>query len=354
MVVQIDGVPQLVRTTAGGGSTITDALADRLAVDYEQAEAIKRTASPRTPEGQTATALIDEQLLALVREIVGSVDYFLAQTAGTEMRRLVLTGAGSLVPGLRERIRAASHLEVVPADALRNVTLGKTRLTPEQLVAASSTLAGPIGLAMAPATPDHLRLTGLLPGSYQQRLAARRELKVSVAAVAALILGLTGLWFQRSFQVDHARSAAAQTARESHLLEAKAAAYSRYAGLETALTRKSTTIKTALARDTDAAGLLDQLTTVLPDDVWLQSMTLTMPGAKTAGTMSMSAVGSDPDAPAHWLEHLRSLPGVFATVWVGGIAVDQSSGRPLVHFSSQVTLAPTVVSHRADQFAMPK
>jgi len=110
-----------VRQRGGRPRLLLDAIAARLSVAYEQAEAVKRMASPHTAEGAAATSLIDEQLIVLVREIVGSVDYFLSQTADVRVDRIILTGAGSLVPGLRERIRSESHLDVLPADALRNV-----------------------------------------------------------------------------------------------------------------------------------------------------------------------------------------------------------------------------------------
>ena len=92
VVVQVDGIPQLMRTTPGGGTTITEALAGHLGLTYEQAEAIKRTASRTTADGRTAVALIEDELDATVREIVGSVDYFLAQTPDTDVHRIVLTG----------------------------------------------------------------------------------------------------------------------------------------------------------------------------------------------------------------------------------------------------------------------
>ena len=85
----------------------------------------------------------------------------------------------------------------MPADALRNVALGKTRLTPEQLVAAATTLAGPIGLALAPTAEKGTRLGGLLPPAYVRRMANRREAKFSVIAVAALIAVLGGVWTQK-------------------------------------------------------------------------------------------------------------------------------------------------------------
>jgi hypothetical protein len=351
-VVQAGGVPQLVRTTAGGGGTITDAIAARLSVGYEQAEAVKRMASPHTAEGAAATALIDEQLVVLVREIVGSVDYFVSQTADVRVERIILTGAGSLVPGLRERIRSESHLDVLPADALRNVALGKTRLTPEQLVAASTTLAGPIGLALAPTAAPGTRLTALLPEHYMRRQGTRREKRLSIAAVAAVAALLFGLWANRGLSVSHAKADVTRVQRLQAALVGNGAGLGIYATEDADLVKRTKAVQAALAADVNAAGLLDQITAALPSDVWLQSVSITMPSATTAGGAAFSVGGESQISAAHWLEAMRGLTGVLGTVWVSSVSGAGAHGG--VVFSSTATLLPTGTSSRASSLTVPK
>ena len=62
-----------MRTTPGGGGSITDALAENLSVRYEEAEAVKRTGAAHIAEKGKVAALIETQLDELVREIAGSV-----------------------------------------------------------------------------------------------------------------------------------------------------------------------------------------------------------------------------------------------------------------------------------------
>jgi type IV pilus assembly protein PilM len=354
VVVESGGVPQLVRTTAGGGGAITTALADRLYVGYEQAEAVKRTASPHTAEGAVATALIDEQLSLLVREIAGSVDYFVARTTEAPIRRITLTGAGSLVPGLRERIRAESQMHVATADALRHVSLGKTRLTPEQLVAASTTLAAPIGLALAPTADPSSRLTGLLPEAYVQKLAKRREARYTAGAVAALALLLMGLWVHRAGSVHGADASVNRTTRMAMSLSSKDVAYRAYAAEQADATHRVTAINAALADDVDGAALMDRLGAGMPPDVWLREIAITMPQGKESGTVSFSLGGVDASSPAHWIEQLESMGNTFTDVWVSGISEDDQGGRSEVSFSSTATLAPGVVSNRASAWTVPR
>ena len=353
VVVQAGGVPQLVRTTAGGGGTITEAIAARLSLGYEQAEAVKRMASPHTPEGAAATTLIDEQLVILVREIVGSVDYFVSQTADVDIQRIVLTGAGSLVPGLRERIRAESHLDVVPADALRNVALGKTRLTPEQLVAASTTLAGPIGLALAPLADAGSRFNALLPDHYLRRQGARRETKATAGAVAAVVALLFGLWAHRALSVHHADAGVARVQRFQSVVATNGVGLAKYAAEDSDVVRRTAIVRSGLASDVDASGLLDRITAALPPDVWLQSINLTMPAGKTPGSASFGLSGEDGTSPAHWLDAMRSLTSVLGSVWVGGIS-SPPGAHAGVQFSSTATILPTATPGRAGQFVVPK
>jgi type IV pilus assembly protein PilM len=352
VVVQAGGVPQLVRTTSGGGGTITDAIAARLSVGYEQAEAVKRMASPHTPEGAAATTLIDEQLEILVREIVGSVDYFVTQTADVEIERIILTGAGSMVPGLRERIRSESHLDVVPADALRNVVLGKTRLTPEQLVAASTTLAGPIGLALAPVSPAGSRLTALLPEHHAHRRSVRREMKATAVAVLALAAVLLGLWANHTLSVRRAQAAVTRDERLQGVVAHNAIGLSQYAAEDADAVTRTRLIQSSLSSDIDAATLLDKITAALPSDVWLTSVQLSMPSGKSPGSASFGVGGTDATSIAHWLESLRGMPTVFGNVWVSGISIGTS--RSGVQFSSTATILPTATPSRAGTFTVPR
>jgi type IV pilus assembly protein PilM len=353
VVVQAGGVPQLVRTTAGGGGTITEAIAARLSLGYEQAEAVKRMASPHTPEGAAATTLIDEQLVILVREIVGSVDYFVTQTADVDIQRIVLTGAGSLVPGLRERIRAESHLDVVPADALRNVALGKTRLTPEQLVAASTTLAGPIGLALAPLADAGSRFNALLPDHYLRRQGARRETKATAVAVAAVVTILFGLWAHRALSVHHADAAVARVQHYQTVMAGNGLGLAKYSAEDSDVLRRTAIVRSSLADDVDASALLDRITAALPPDVWLESISLSMPSGKNPGSASFGLGGEDGTSPAHWLDAMRSLTGVLGGVWVTSVS-SGTGAHAGVQFSSTATVLPTATPGRAGEFVVPK
>ena len=150
-------------------------------------------------------------------------------------------------------------------------------------------------------------------------------------------------------------SAQAEVDRTSRLvasLTSKDGKYSPYAAESQDLARRTALMKEALADDVDAAGLVDEVAAHLPPDVWLRSVALAMPTAKSHGSVSFTLAGVDGSSPAHWLEQMRSLGGVFSQV--SGISSQASGHRSEVVFSSTASLAPGVVSGRAAALAVPR
>jgi type IV pilus assembly protein PilM len=152
IVVHVDGVPRFVRVLLMGGADITDALAERLGVPAEQAEAIKQesglSAVPGQAAGTPAERAIEASASAFVEEIRGSVDYYMAQPGAARLGRLVVSGGGSRLTGLLDRLSTATRLPVVQARPIASVKVGKTGLTPEQLAYVEPMVAVPVGLAL--------------------------------------------------------------------------------------------------------------------------------------------------------------------------------------------------------------
>ena len=62
--------------------------------------------------------------------------------------RIVLSGCGSRLGGLAERLAAATRLPVDRAAPLQRLALGRTGLTPEQLAYSEQMISVPVGLAL--------------------------------------------------------------------------------------------------------------------------------------------------------------------------------------------------------------
>ncbi|MCW2671715.1 MAG: type pilus assembly protein PilM [Frankiales bacterium] len=152
IVIHQGGVPRFVRILLMGGGDITDALAERLGVPAEQAEAIKQESGmagvPGAAESSPAGRAIEGTANSFVEEVRGSLDYYMAQPGATRIDRVVLSGGGSRLTGLADRLATATRLPVQAARPLSTLKLGKTGLTPDQLAYVEPMVTVPVGLAM--------------------------------------------------------------------------------------------------------------------------------------------------------------------------------------------------------------
>ncbi len=153
IVVHQAGVPRLVRILLLGGAYLTEAVAERLGVPLDQAEAVKQStglaalaggALDPTPEGR----VLETAGESFVEQVRGSLDYYLAQPGSVRISRLLLSGGGGQLPGLAERIAAATRLPVAHATPMADLAIGKTGLTEEQLNYVAPLATVPVGLAL--------------------------------------------------------------------------------------------------------------------------------------------------------------------------------------------------------------
>ena len=156
IVVHQGGVPRFVRILLMGGGSITDAVAERLGVDAEQAEALKQATGLAPVAAQDGRQPVDRAIestgSALVEEVRSSLDYYLAQPAAARVGRIVLSGGGSRLSGLPERLSAATRLPVELAHPMSVLELGDTGLTAEQLAIVEPLVTVPVGLALGVAS----------------------------------------------------------------------------------------------------------------------------------------------------------------------------------------------------------
>ncbi len=156
IVVHQGGVPRFVRILLMGGGDITDAVAERLGVPPEQAESVKQTNGLSLVAGSAqphpANRAIESTGSAFVEEVRGSLAYYLAQAGSARIGRVVLSGGGSRLGGLVERLGAATRLPVEVARPMSVLKIGKTGLTDEQLAYVEAMVTVPVGLALGVAS----------------------------------------------------------------------------------------------------------------------------------------------------------------------------------------------------------
>ncbi len=152
VVIHQGGQPRFIRTIADlGGDTATLALADRLDVDADTAEQVKRDtglngpapivapiaessvfagsavqeAPPMDPRSRTTVDVLNPWATTVISEVRNSLDYYQASNTGTPVASLTLTGRSAELEGLLDRISTQIPLVVRAMDPL--VGLGASK-----------------------------------------------------------------------------------------------------------------------------------------------------------------------------------------------------------------------------------
>jgi type IV pilus assembly protein PilM len=148
MVVHDSGVLRFVRILLMGGEDITSALQRALELERDDAERAKLAASAGQDVDPEAGELVEQRLDVFVDEVRGSLDFYRSQQDATPLARVVVSGGGSLLGPLVERLHAAAGVPVERGRTLAGVRVGRLGLAAEQLAELEPTIAVPVGLAL--------------------------------------------------------------------------------------------------------------------------------------------------------------------------------------------------------------
>jgi type IV pilus assembly protein PilM len=149
IVVHQGGVPRFVRILLMGGADVTEAVAERMGVSFEQAESVKQSMGlANSADGHPASRIIETTASAFIDEVRGSLDYYMAQAGAARLGRVVVTGGGSRMEGLAARISSATRIPVEFGTPMSRMRIGKTGLSAQQLGYVEPLVAVPVGLAM--------------------------------------------------------------------------------------------------------------------------------------------------------------------------------------------------------------
>jgi len=118
VVVHEGAEPCFVRTISGGGSAVTRAISRALDIPFEAAERLKRQLSASSGDPSVArpevVAAARDGATELLNDIRSSVEYYSTLRGRSEVQRVLVTGGGSLTPGLLDRLRLQMRVPVEP------------------------------------------------------------------------------------------------------------------------------------------------------------------------------------------------------------------------------------------------
>jgi type IV pilus assembly protein PilM len=150
IIVHEQGIPRFVRVLLMGGNHITDGLLGASDLSFEEAEQAKATTGLANDDfsfGDDQSRIITERANRFVDEIRGSLDYYLAQTDAISVQRAVVTGGGSRLTNLHDRLSAVLRIPVDVGHPFQHLEIGKVGLDEDQLGEAEHFLAVAVGLA---------------------------------------------------------------------------------------------------------------------------------------------------------------------------------------------------------------
>lgn len=156
IVVHEGGVPRFVRILLMGGADVTDLLAERTGTASSDAEALKHEIGMSDGladlDHQAAGRVMETAAQTFVDQVRGSLDYYMASPGARPIEKIVLTGGGSRLAGLAERLFNATRITVDRGSAFGDLSVGKTGLSSDQIQFVEPLAAVPVGLALGAAS----------------------------------------------------------------------------------------------------------------------------------------------------------------------------------------------------------
>ncbi len=356
------GKPRFVRSIASGGNDITEKLSEGLSIDVEEAEGLKRVVDPNSDDALQVRAaeIVNSATTELLEEIHDSLDYFRTQIGTGILNEVKVTGGVAMAQGIEDQIQAVfgNGYSVSPAHPLEHLSIGRTGIPTEVLQASEPLLAAPVGLALN----SVLSLSGiapisLLPDEVTEHRRDRQQTMMAAGVVAGVAVLLGGVYFLRVGSVNDAQDDAKKEAAKTSQLQSEVDTFKDVETLEAEVASRKGVVQAVLVDDLAWTRLFQEISTVLPGDVWLTSFnatgaTPTALGADSpnAGTITVGAIGFYQTSTARWLLRLGELESL-RDLWVpSATKPPEGAERSLVTFSSSASLSEKARSNRSDRY----
>jgi type IV pilus assembly protein PilM len=292
----------------------------------------------------------------LAEDIRGSIDFYLAQSRGSHVDRVILIGGSSETEALRPQLEAALGRPVQVADPLAAVTLGKTAITLVQNPQARSYL--PVSIGLASWGLGRRKDISLLPEGVLQAKRNRRHTVVAALVITSFAAALGSGWSARNLEVTRVRTTQHRAEAQITVLERQIAGLQVVTQMNSDIKDNRQRYLTALGKDVDTIRLLQQVAAVMPADVHLKSFLVQLSAGQAAsstqpstgstgdGVMTVTADATNKDSVAAWLRGLANIPGLQGA-WVSSITQAPAGPAPSAP-AAQVQSAPITFTSSAN------
>jgi type IV pilus assembly protein PilM len=139
-----DNVPRFARFLLRGGDDFVRAIVNRLDMEWEEADALRRGKLVN----DEADKVLQQEIFNFVGEIRRSIDYYIAQTQERAFGKVILSGSGSVTVNLMQEMSKGLRLPLEIGKPFQNLQLGKLPYTAEELAEIEPSVAVSVGLAL--------------------------------------------------------------------------------------------------------------------------------------------------------------------------------------------------------------
>lgn len=219
-MIFMEGKKFFIRTVKIGGADITRAIGKEFGTDFVSADSRKVQdgfvalggpyADHDDPEIAGISKVVRNSLTRLHSEIMRTINFYRSQQGGSAPSFVLLSGATSGLPFIREFFAEKLNLPVDHFNPFRNVTVAKGATA--ELVGANAHQFGElVGSALAQAGEVPLRID-LLPVSVQKSKELERRKPALVMALICLtaLLGAMGFFFSKGTEIANKKGEAIQ------------------------------------------------------------------------------------------------------------------------------------------------
>ncbi len=147
-----DGTSVLARDVVVGSQQLTDQIANAFDLEYEEAEQLKLGIIPAADKKEALEEIVTSVCTQWIFEIQKAVDLYRSKNPDKPLARLVLSGGGSKVAGLKEFISKETDLEVTLFNPFVDMEVNDKKIDRKYVSAIAPEMAIAAGLAIRPVT----------------------------------------------------------------------------------------------------------------------------------------------------------------------------------------------------------
>lgn len=301
-----DGVSVFWRDIPTGGNQYTDALQRELNLSRDQAEAAKRREAVEGVSTDQVEEILGSVNDDLCHEIQRTVD-FVKAFAGSErpLEAIVMSGGGSKLPGLTEVLNQTFGANVEVLDAFRNVNLPPRLAT--EFSGTGPDVAVASGLAMRKDNDGRINLLEKRePGKSSEKRSSLPSIKLNnpvlVGSLALLLITAGWLSFAtwtKSSRLSELEEDIRKANQELTALQKALEKVDQFQAKKDALEQRVQIISDLKRRQVVPVHLLDQVSTELPDYLWLNKLD------EQSGAIRMSGKATSYNAVSNFYNNLK-------------------------------------------------